>query len=252
MEPALGNRAWRLFWVNTLAIAVVVVAACGGGIDLDEGAISSQASAASRDIETYSFRAEWNFKAGEEGLPDEEWQVLDLEATGQFQVPDKLLVSFGPESRWIGEDMEFTEIIYDGEAAFGRPPESDEWETSDGVRFLSLLQVVPSLGEILGKLREIGEFEALSDEDLDEVRTHHFKGDLFPRFIDRPLMSEESGTMEIWMGKDDSLIRRAKYKITNVQSYPEFLDEAPQILERDVDIYFFDYNEPVTIEAPDM
>ena len=113
--------------------------------------------------------------------------------------------------------LNVAEAIYDGERIFARQTEKGPWEESTNASGLSALLMGPSLSEVASWL--------LSAKDAERL-------------------------LEVWAGEDDHLIRRARHQVTQVQVTP--YDDGRRIgWERSADIYFYDYNAPIAIQAPE-
>ena len=93
--------------------------------------------------------------------------------------------------------------------------------------------------------------ELLPGESVDGVESVHLRGRVRSRgLFDRPMSVEHEGMLELWIGEDDDLIRRARYEVTTIRALSPESGAGSFNSEQSADVYFFDYDADIAIEAP--
>jgi hypothetical protein len=171
---------------------------------------------------------------------------------GEFAAPDRWRVKITTES---GMWCEATRI---GEQSYVRTSDMPDLGAAAGGAACVMLPIT----EALEPLDLLIDLEQLPDEEIDNVQCLHYRGKIdMDAFVQREakmgsqlppelleLMRHGSMELELWVGKDDYLIRQ----MTLLDHMPEW--EAGTAEERwmrqSTVIRLYDFNEPISIEPP--
>ena len=183
----------RIAFVLTTAF-VLAFAACGGGGPPDAAKIYADAGEAMAALTSYHVTVDGQ----DEGVPF--GVELDLilpdsfEATFAFDEGGDLF-----EVSVIGIGGELYQQFGDFSSDWFITPEEDRGDFENTVAFGTALTT------------EITDLTYVGEEDLDGVATHHLEGSLAREVLELVELGTqlpESVPVELWVGKDDSLVRR--------------------------------------------
>ena len=215
------------------AIFLLALGACGGDGPPNATTISSDASEAMAALTSYHVASD-DFEEGEGSNME-----LDLKFAG----PDAFEASLTPsevaelsEIRLlrIGDDF-YQRFIDFSSDCFVAP--GDESNTIAGAMAFGLAGFAHF---VIAVTSEDWDLTYLGEEDIDGIATYHMEGavagDLFD-FLNAEPLFPESVTVELWIGKDDSLVRRYVF--------------APDIAGLSLPMIFSRFDDAaITIEAP--
>jgi len=226
----------RLLLLVATLVLVGAVAGCGGGGGSGKSAeeLVSEAVTATSAVKSFHLSIDV-----ENSAPSN--QGLNLKfVDGDVLVPDKLKGKVGGTFAGISIS---TELIVVGHDYFLKTPFGSSWQKID-VDTLPEAFFDPEKG-ILAVIQGASGLENDGSEDVGGVDCYRVTGKVEANVL-KPLLSTAEGTqeldMEIWIGKDDMLIRRLR--LTGPVS-PEEGDDAV----RNVELSQFD--EAVRITAPE-
>jgi hypothetical protein len=183
--------------------------------------------------------------------------VVKLEIAGDYQRPDRLGMTVKIH---MGEEIPTViEIICVGDDIYAQGPGIGLWTTSEELeRDGSAIYVrwferfADSITQVVNSFRVT---EMLASEEIDEVLYYHFKGTVDPAVLENPEMNTPAGfseplEAEIWIGKDDFLVRRLT--ATGKLDFGDIDEEMSMALAvLSLTYEFSHFNEPITIEAPE-
>jgi hypothetical protein len=205
----------RLFVLLFAAVAVLALAtACGGGPP-DAARVYAEAGEKMAALTSYHVTV----VGEEEGFT----------STGEIDV--------APPDRSQFTDTTFEEeefrIIQIGDQFYFSPPESPDFfipaEEEEFFGFREFLAFFTALWT------EIVDLTYVAEETVEGVPTHHLQGTLPPAVLEIIAPEEqhtESATVDLWVGVEDSLVRRLRSVEpgkTNTQTFSRFNDEAISI-----------------------
>lgn len=153
----------------------------------------------------------------------------------KFAAPDRFHTK-------ITIDGALQEFIIVGNKQFIREPDNDQ-PGRFTVRFATAIDIL-SREKTLELLGQLTDLERLPDQKIDGVECFHYRG---------RIVGEEAGGMrievELWIGKDDYLIRQMKMEHEEI--LPEDEDIGPWGPSTSSSVTrFYDFNEPIEIEPP--
>jgi len=226
-----------------VASVTVLVGACSSGPDLR----TTVNRARTATIAAESWREQGTSSYSADGDTQEtSWE-------GEFAAPDRSRVKITIET---GMWCEATRI---GEQSYVRAsPMPDSGDARGGAACVML-----PITEALEPLDLLIDLEQLPDEEIDNVQCLHYRGKIdMDAFVDKEkaemgsqlppelleLMRRGSMEVEFWVGKDDYLIRQMK-RLDHMPEWEAGTAEASWILQTMV-VRFYDFNEPISIEAP--
>jgi hypothetical protein len=222
---------------------IMPLAACTSGSDLR--ATTTRAITSTLDAESWREQGTSSYSA------DGETQETTWE--GEVAAPDRSRVKITTET---GTWCEATRI---GEQTYVRA--SDMPESGAAVREVACVML--PITEVLEPLDLLIDLEQLPDEKIDNVQCLHYRGRMdMDAFVQREeagtgsqlppelweLMRRGSMEVELWVGKDDYLIRQMK-RLDHMPEWEAGTAEASWIRQTTV-IRFYDFNEPISIEPP--
>jgi len=160
-----------------------------------------------------------------------------------------------------GEDLEETIIIRD--EIYSQEPEELGTNVQKAIA-ISLSRSIPNKENTLGILNSLIDLKELPDENIDGIACLRYRGridnesmveeqkaklDPASPHYDEILKSLEDQpkieiTVELWIGKDDYLIRQMKQDTQMPSKETGELDISSSVIK------YYDFNEPITIEPP--
>jgi hypothetical protein len=232
--------------VLTVCIVALLMSlvACTSGPDLR--ATTTRAITSTLDAESWRVQGTARYSADGE---TQEWTW-----EGEFAAPDRSRVKITTEtSTWC----EATRI---GEENYVRTSDMPE---SGGAGSEMDCVIVGSMTEELEPLDLLVDLERLPDEEIDNVQCLHYRGRMdMDALVHREqartgsqlpselweLMRRGSMEVELWVGKDDYLIRQMK-RLDHMPELEAGTAEERWIRQSTVQ-RFYDFNEPISIEPP--
>ena len=195
----------------------------------------------------------------------EQGETSQTNSVMEFVAPDRLHVI----TRISGDIDSSEEQIQIGAIMYARENSTDDWHARDWEDERMTVRNLAS-GMLL-TLDELQDIEILKDEKIDGVDCHHFigKADIQGQREEELASFEESDPyyeqrkqayesieyirddMEFWVGKDDYLLRQ--YTVYIETTMHKDKDEEKEEIESygyTTTLRFYDYNEPIEINAP--
>jgi len=178
-------------------------------------------------------------------------ETLETVFEGQFAAPDRFRAKMSHQTgRWC-------EVIKIGDKSYVRTEDEAEWggERSD------VGCVVLPIPEVLKPLDSLIDLEQLPDEQIDGVECFHYRGKAdIDSLVEKTgmtyqqtqefleVMRRTSTNVELWVGKDDYLIRQIKIRVRFPESEPGIGEE--KWATQTTVMRFYDFNKPIAIEPP--
>ena len=233
----------RYFLAVCIVILVTSLVVCSPGPDLR--AITIAARTSTEQAQSWRVHGTASYSAYGE-TQETTWE-------GEVAAPDRSRVKITTET---GMWCEATRI---GEESYVRASDMPE----SGAAVSEVACVMLPITEALEPLDLLIDREQLPDEEIDSVQCLHYRGKIdMDAFVEQErarmgpqlppelleLMRRGSMEAELWVGKDDYLIRQ----MTLLDHMPEWeagTAEASWIRQTMV-VRFYDFNEPISIEAP--
>jgi len=217
--------------------------ACTSGPDLR--AITTRAITSTLAAES------WREQGTSSYSPDGETQETTWE--GEVVAPDRSRVKITTET---GMWCEATRI---GDQSYVRTSDMRE----SGGAASEMACVMLPMTEELEPLELLIDLERLADEEIDNVQCLHYRGKIdMDAFVEKEkaetgsqlppelweLMRRGSMEVELWVGKDDYLIRQMK-RLDHMPEWEAGTAEEKWMRQSTVQ-RFYDFNEPISIEPP--
>jgi hypothetical protein len=242
------SRAKRMNVERYLITACVVclimpLAACTSGSDLR--AITTTARSSTEQAQSWRVQGTASYSA--------DGEVLETTWDGESAAPDRSRVKITTET---GMWCEATRI---GEQSYVRASDMPE----SGAAVGEVACVMLPITEVLEPLNLLIDLEQLPDEEIDNVQCLHYRGRVdMDALVEKEkaemgsqlptelleLMRSGSIQIELWVGKDDYLIRQMK-RLDRMPEWEAGTAEEGWIRQSTV-IRFYDFNEPISIEPP--
>lgn len=160
-----------------------------------------------------------------------------------------------------GEDLE--EVIIIGDEIYSQEPEELGTNVQKAIA-ISLSRSIPGKENTLEIINSLTDLKELPDENIEEITCLHYRGridnesmveeqkakldpasphyeEILKSLEDRPKIEI---TVELWIGKDDYLIRQMKQDTQMPSKETGELDTSSSVIK------YYDFNEPITIEPP--
>jgi len=211
----------------------------------DPGELIAKAQLAISEVESY--RIEMPITITQNG------KTTQSTSQGEFVSPDRMhMIKTGEDGN--------RESIRIGQTEYDRNADSNNWEVHQIPESLPFAN--PAV-IILEELDSLAGLVAMPDEAVDSVDCFHYKGSIDPLQDLREMVAKESNpkrkeslqqtlemqeqmemsvVVEVWIGKDDYLMRQHHWTLS--QKFEGTAMEATAIWK------FYDFNEPVEIEPP--
>ena len=217
--------------------------ACASGSDLR--ATTTRAITSTSDAESWREQGTSSYSA------DGETQETTWE--GEVAAPDRSRVKITTET---GTWCEATRI---GEQTYVRASDMPE----SGAAVSEVACVMLPITEALEPLDLLIDLEQLPAEEIDHVQCLHYRGRVdMDAFVEKEkagkgpqlppelleLMRRGSMEVELWVGKDDYLIRQMK-RLDHMPEWEAGTAEEKWMRQSTV-LRFYDFNEPIAIEPP--
>ncbi len=220
-------------------LCVLLLAGCGGaGGGEDPSAAEIVTAAAEKTGELKSFR----FTLDVENVPPAASGLSLTSAKGEVMVPDRLKAKASATFSRIPIE---TELVFVGEEDYFIDPLTRQWRRLDvGTSPVSFFD--PAKG-VLSVIEGAVEVEDAGSETVDGVETHRLTGKVKARDAARLLVvsstSDRLADVELWIGKDDSILRRIRVRGPVGEGEPA---EASRTVE------ISDFGQKFEIEAPEV
>jgi len=244
---------------------------CGDSIPnpADFGAVLKKAESVSRQANSYRYEiTSITNTTNIDPLGGETTRIIESSLEEAFVFPDRAWTRTKVTSAmvgWPGEQTHTSESIIIGKKCYQRRDGSIHWDVDDDWGSIQ--------GGMFGEatsfwlsLRFMVDVERLPNEHVRGVDCLQYKGrvdmnalvdslpdDLYPMPVYRDWLRQSDRTVNLWVGMNDYLIR--KYRTSERNPCPTMSDLTPlpggkpgmigtEVME------FYDYNEPIGIEAP--
>jgi hypothetical protein len=227
-------------WAFFLAVGL---SACNSGSDLQE--VTRKAVVATTAAQSYRETGTTSRTSGGD--------TVALCAEGEYAAPDRYRVKVRTET---GSSYECMQI---GDQSYVLTANEADWP--GGERGESC--VVLPIAEELEVLSHLVDFEALPDQQIGGVDCVHYRANVdvealaaeWEAWAEYPpppevlnLMKGQSMGVELWVGKDDYLVRQMKTE-ARLLEYDLVTGQESWITQNTTTL-FYDFNKPITIEAP--
>jgi hypothetical protein len=149
------------------------------------------------------------------------------------------------------------EIVKIGETVYGKDPESQQWMMADDVEGYQEFSGIEDF--VTAYIQFINAFEGtsrLSDEEINGVLCYHLQGTIDTAKLEDSSSEFTTTEMEtlnadLWIGKEDFLVRRMILEVqADTSSSGTEMPMSGGSLSFTYE--FSKYNEPITIEAPQL
>lgn len=211
---------------------------CGGGAE--DGAPSAQeivdrSQESTGEVESFHFTLE----LGDVPLAGAGLAISSAE--GDVAVPDRVRASFSGSFAGIGIE---SELVIVGDEDFLKDPLTGRWRTLDiGASPLDYFDPASGVIAVMGSVEEL---ELAGTEDVQGAPAYRLTGTASARDLSGLLAvapSDRSVPVQLWVGRDDYLLRRLRVD-------GPVADGEPEDVVRTIEISRFD--EPVEIEKPEV
>ena len=182
--------------------------------------------------------------------------MISVEIEGDYVAPDRVHMTLVMEMN--GEATPAIEVIAIGDDIYARDPETGEWlPDEEGEEY----EDYTGLEEFaLGSIEYMKAFEGtsvLADEEINGISCFHIKGIVDPANMAdtaQELIPDETEPMtaELWIGKSDYLVHQMEIGIELEEDSGDTGEIPISAGSFNFTYQFSRYNEPVTIEAPDL
>ena len=189
-------------------------------------------------------QSEASFRMDEETFGTE----FPIRFAGDFRLPDR---AAGKLQVALGLVLLELDIINIGESAYITNPETGDWEQYP--LFLSGLPDPYDLVLLPSGLSRYSDVEVVKDETIDGVETEHVRAKLRANVLGG---SYESLFLDVWIGKDDNLLRRltmsgkAEVNEEDTAGLTAGVLDIGGDAEFTMTITYSNFNQPVVIKPP--
>ena len=230
-----GEGSMRLLLIAV--VAFLLLAACGG----EEGQELSVEEIVTQTTEKTSALKGFHFIFSAENAPTAGEGLSLTFAEGDLVVPDRLRADIAGSLSGVSLT---SELVIVGEEDFLKDPFRDEWRSFEiGTSPVAFFD--PAKG-VLAIIEGAKELEQAGSEEVGGADSYHLKGKVASRAI-TPILgnppTERPVEVELWIGKEDFLLRRIRLR-------GPVLEGDPEDVVRTVELSKFD--ETVEIEPPEV
>lgn len=224
-----------------IVFLIMPLVACGKGPNLRE--VTTKARIATSEAQSYRMEATTRYTS--------DGETFETLSEGEFSAPDRFRAKIIPETGpWC-------EVIKIGDKSYVRTSDKAEW--GDGKSDATC--VVLPIAEVLEPLDSLIDLEQLPEEQIDGVDCLHYRGKVdldslvektrvpyqqTPELLE--VMRRASIDVELWVGKDDYLIRQMITRGRFPESEPGTGEE--KWATQTTIMRFYDFNKPIAIEPP--
>jgi lipoprotein LprG len=240
-------RTLRLLLVPFFALALALaLVACGGGSDSQpsSGGGSSpgpnpqelirKAAAASKAAKTFHF----NFTQDKDATMPMPLGFRLVSAEGDYQAPDRIKAAVKAKAASANISVNVAGI---GERTWITNPFTRRWEALPDTSVADIADPVAIVNALLAGLKDP---KIAGEAEVDGVKTYRVTGTIDSSVMRDAFATVEGGftnNVELWLGVDDSLPRRAKIA-------GKLYKDDPEGVTRQVELSKF--NAPVDIQQP--
>jgi outer membrane lipoprotein-sorting protein len=228
----------KLLCLAGLAWLVAFVVACGGNGNAADGAdaqeILSKSAARFDSVKTFHYKL-----THEKGSIPIVLNLRLVSAEGDVIVPDRVTADVEAKA---GPTTVRVKVVGVGDKTWITNPFTREFQAAPGNAAIG--DIIDPVGLVKAVASSIEAPEIRGTETVDGVTTYHISGSLPSDALVDSLSFADAGrdlTVDAWVGKEDSLLRRARLR------GPLLPDEDENVV-REISLSKFDV--PVTIEAP--
>ena len=236
-----GMNVRKYLITGCIVFLIMPLVTCSKGPNLRE--VTTKAHIATSEARSYRMKGTTTYTS--------EGETHEIVSEGEFAAPDRFRAKISIETgQWC-------EVIKIGDKSYVRT--SDELESGGGKSDATC--VVLPIAEVLEPLDSLIDLEQLPDEGIDGVDCLHYRGKVdmdsllektgmgyqqTPEFLE--VMRRTSIDAELWVGKDDYLIRQMITRIRFPESEPG--TGAEKWVTQTTIFRFYDFNKPIAIEPP--
>lgn len=224
-----------------IVFLIMPLVACSKGSNLRE--VTAKARIATSEAQSYRTKGTTRYTS--------EGETHEIVSEEEFAAPDRVRAKMSADTGW------WCEVIKIGDKSYVRT--SDELESGGGKSDATC--VVLPIAEVLEPLDSLIDVEQMPDEQIDSVDCLHYRGKVdMDSLVEKTgmayqqtqefleVMRRTSIDIELWVGKDDYLIRQMITRIRFPESEPGTGEEEwgtqTNIMR------FYDFNKPIAIEPP--
>jgi lipoprotein LprG len=222
-----------------LLTIVLLITACSGGddkpqpADQDPQAILEQASTALAGAKSFHFHL-----THENGATPMPLNLQLTEAEGDVAVPDKVAADVKAKAASITASVK---VIGIGDRTWITNPFNRQWQELPNT---SVRDIANPAALVKSVIADVQDAKLEGQGELDGVKTYQISGTIDSAALDAALPNVEAGlpvTVQVWVGVDDSLPRRARV-------IGRLSQDEPENIVRQIDLSKF--NAAVTITQP--
>ena len=192
-----------------LSAGLILAVACGGGGGKPDAA-KIYRDAGKKMAAVTAFHIEGNTEDGTEGSPFK----------GDFVAPDKFQLT-GTGTDENGQPVEFGEIQVGDKfyvkPSFGATPSSDWYDYEETL----FGPVGDPVGFVNGLWTNLSGLTLVAEEDMGGVAMYHVQATISPELlglVETDPSPTTDNTIDLWIGKTDSLLHRLKYTFSETSS----------------------------------
>jgi hypothetical protein len=249
------HRIIRIFSALLTLLLLTPLVGCGSsGPDPEE--VISKAQEAIKEVQSY--------RVDSTSISTNEHRTTQSSNTAEFVAPDRTHVfpAAAPDS------VHTVESIRIGNIEYRKEPDSSNWQVRQWPGSISATNFVVDLTESLSSL--VG-LENLPDEKVDGLDCFHYIGHVDTKAIAQERKTELDPSQpgyegelettkrfenmqygyEFWIGKEDFLLRQLKTHLEVSYTRNEGEENEREEYQNNLNTYrFYDFDAPITIEAP--
>jgi hypothetical protein len=229
--------------IASISLLLMLASGCSSATDL--GQLTTSARVATAKVQSYRLTGTAAYSSGSE-VSRMTWQ-------GEYAAPDR------HRMRASLEDGRWCEAFRIGEESYVHTSDEPEVVGDEGGMACEVLPI----SEVLSTLDYLVDFEPLPDEEIDGVECIHYRGSVDAdalaqsweaESVQEPpaeavdLMRQQSIEIELWVGKEDYLIRQMKTD-ARLPGYDPATGQVTWAAQSSF-VQFYDFNEPIVIEPP--
>jgi len=237
------TKRWLVLCLPLVALTVLglMLAACGGdGEDEETGPLPSVEEILTKAVEGVDKMTTFHFRLEHENGASRIPMDLDLTtAEGDVIVPDRMWAKLEAKA---GTQSVRVEVIGVGDDGWITNPFNREWQPlPSGTTITDIFDPTQGIEAVVNALEDA---QVTAQEKVGGVDTYRLEGTIDSEMLEGAAPIAEPGLtvgVKVWIGKEDSLIRRIRLE-------GPIAPDEPEDIVRNLDLSKFD--EPVTIEPP--